>query len=557
MNVRSLVLLVCAGASLHAAVLAPEKLLPADTLGVVTIPDFSKAQSAYEKEAMSQLWRDPAMKPFKDKLVRKIQEEWLTPLENQLGIKFSDYTGLAQGQITVAVIQNGWQGKDQPLPAWLVLIDAKERSGQLRTNLANLKSKWTDAGKKSKIEKIRDVEFTTLMVSGDEIGKALEKVSDKEKTDKPDNKPEETGKKPDANNQVIFGQSESLLLVGNDAKVLEKILARQAGGAVPALGEQATFEADYQARLRNAVVYGWIHFKPIADILNRLAAEEGAKNKDSGSPDPTKLMSATGLGGLKTLAFALTETPEGPLMEFHLGVPAGQRNGLFKLIAAESKDAAPPPFVPADAVKFQRWRLDMQKVWSGLENMLVEISPQAGGVFKLMFENAGKDKDPNFDMRRELIGNLGDDIIGYEKNPRGNTLAELNSPPSLYLVGSPNADKLAAALKMVSSLLPPPLNTVKDREFLGRKVYTLNMGPTFNPDGSTGPERKLSYAASGGYLALSTDDATLEAYLRSGEGGGKTLRETAGLAEAAQKVGGMNTGLFGYENSSETMRVTL
>ena len=125
MNVRSLVLLVCAGASLHAAVLAPEKLLPADTLGVVTIPDFSKAQSAYEKEAMSQLWRDPAMKPFKDKLVRKIQEEWLTPLENQLGIKFSDYTGLAQGQITVAVIQNGWQGKEQPLSAWLVLVDAK------------------------------------------------------------------------------------------------------------------------------------------------------------------------------------------------------------------------------------------------------------------------------------------------------------------------------------------------------------------------------------------------------------------------------------------------
>ena len=447
MNVRSLVLLVCAGASLHAAVPAPEKLLPADTLGVVTIPDFSKAQAAYEKEAMSQLWRDPAMKPFKDKLVRKIQEEWLTPLENQLGIKFSDYTGLAQGQITVAVIQNGWQGKDQPLPAWLVLIDAKERSGQLRTNLANLKSKWTDAGKKSKTEKIRDVEFTTLMVSGDEIGKALEKVSDKEKTDKPDNKPEETGKKSDANNQVIFGQSDSLLLVGNDAKVLERILARQAGGAVPALGEQAAFEADYQARLRNAVVYGWIHFKPIADILNRLAAEEGARNKDSGSPDPTKLMSATGLGGLKTLAFALTETLEGPLMEFNLGVPAGQRNGLFKLIAAEPKDAAPPPFVPADAVKFQRWRLDMQKVWSGLENMLVEISPQVGGVFKLMFENAGKDKDPNFDMRRELIGNLGDDIIGYEKNPRGNTLAELNSPPSVYLIGSPNADKLAAALK--------------------------------------------------------------------------------------------------------------
>ena len=35
------------------------------------------------------------------------------------------------------------------------------------------------------------------------------------------------------------------------------------------------------------------------------------------------------------------------------------------------------------------------------------------------------------------------------------------------------------------------------------------------------------------------------------------LTGDAGLADAAQKVGGMGTGLFGYENASETMRVTL
>ena len=93
--------------------------------------------------------------------------------------------------------------------------------------------------------------------------------------------------------------------------------------------------------------------------------------------------------------------------------------------------------------------------WNALEKTLVEISPQFGGFFKLMFDNAGKDKDPNFDMRRELVGNLGDDFITYQKNPKGNSLAELNSPPSLFLIGSSNAEKLAGAIKMVASLLPP------------------------------------------------------------------------------------------------------
>jgi hypothetical protein len=98
---------------------------------------------------------------------------------------------------------------------------------------------------------------------------------------------------------------------------------------------------------------------------------------------------------------------------------------------------------------------------------------------------------------------------------------------------------------------------VKEREFLGRKIYSLSLPPTPKPDGSGTIERSLSYTASGGYVAFSTDDAILETYLRSSENTGKTLRETAGLAEAAEKIGGMNTGLFGYENSSETVRVML
>ena len=62
---------------------------------------------------------------------------------------------------------------------------------------------------------------------------------------------------------------------------------------------------------------------------------------------------------------------------------------------------------------------------------------------------------------------------------------------------------------------------------------------------------------SGGYVAISTDDAMLEGYLRSSEHSGKSLRETVGLAEAAQKLGGMGSGLFGYENASETVRVAI
>ncbi|HKS37533.1 MAG TPA: hypothetical protein VJW76_10115 [Verrucomicrobiae bacterium] len=555
----AIALLACLPLAVHAAVPPPEKLLPADTLGVITVPDYAKARTVYGGTPACQLWRDPAMKPFVEKLEKKLVEEVITPLERDLGVKLADYAGLAQGQFTFAVIQNGWEGKEDRLPAWLVLIDSKEKSSQLKTNLADLRKKWIDGGKKLKTEKIRDVEFTTLVVSGEDVAKTLEKSladSKTEKSEKPEKASEDADNPAAKKTEITVGQSDSLLIAGSDPKVIEKILIRQSGGPVPSLGEQTAFETDYQARLRNALVYGWVHFKPIVDILNRLASE-ASKESDDLAVNPTKVVSATGIAGLKTVSFLFNETSDGSFGELHFAVPAAGRGGVFKIISAEAKDSNPPPFVPADAVQFQRWRLDVQKAWNTLEGMLVEISPQFGGVFKLMFENVGKDKDPNFDMRRELVGNLGDDLITFQKSPRGNTFAELNSPPSLYLIGSPNSDKLAGALKMLTSLLPPALSNVKEREFLGRKIYSLSLPPTPSPDGSSTIQRTLSYAASGGYIALSTDDAILETYLRSSENTGKTLRESPGLAEAAEKIGGMNTGLFGYENSSETMRVML
>jgi hypothetical protein len=57
-----------------------------------------------------------------------------------LGCKFDDYSALLQGQVTLAVLQEGWQGKekDDGEPAVLFLLDARDKSDLLKTNLANL-----------------------------------------------------------------------------------------------------------------------------------------------------------------------------------------------------------------------------------------------------------------------------------------------------------------------------------------------------------------------------------------------------------------------------------
>jgi hypothetical protein len=553
-NLILLTALACWAVPARAAVPPVEQLLPADTLGLISIPDWDKAMAACEKSPTGQLWRDAAIKPFKEKVLQRWNEDVVVRIEKELGIKFTDFTGLIHGQVTLAVTQNGWDGRSDKQPGLFLLIDTKDRSDRLKSVLVELKKKWVDSGRQIKSEKIREVEFTTLLIRKDELTRALTKAfpatgpagADKSETPKNEDKWE-----------ISFGQSESLLMIATAPKDLEKVLIRQAGGSVATLAEEPAYEANHAALFRDALVFAWVHFKPVYDILNRQAAA-------AASPDvpvalrPEKILAATGLGGLKTVAFKASAADEGELVEVFLGVPESNRQGLFKILTAEAKETAPPAFVPADAINYSRWRLDSQKAWAALEAMLTAISPEIGGLLQMGLSTIGKDKDPNFDLKKSLIGNLGNDFIVYEKKPRAATLTELSSPPALYLIGSANAEQLAQALKAGTSILPPSVQdaTLQEREFQGRKIYSLPLPPAPGLDGGKPLKLSLNFAASGGYVAISTDTAILEEFLRSGESTGKPLRETAGLGEAAQKVGGMSTGFFGYENQSESLRGT-
>jgi len=536
-----------------AAVPPPEKLLPAETLFVLTVPDYKKSSGQWSQWPSSRLWRDPSMKPFREKFVNKLKSDLIEPLEKELGMKLSDFESLAQGQVTLAVTANGWGGAQaSATPALLLLLDAREQSGVLKSNLTTLKTRWVDSGKQVRVDKIRDIEFTTLLIKPDEVKKSMKKVfpdpNDANESLEPP-KPDRPGRTV----ELLLGQSDTLLVAGTSAKDIERVLVNQSGGSAGSLADQAQFAASYQSLFRESVGYGWINTKAIIDTLVKLAGKEEEGRQNQGFR-PDKVISAIGLAGLESVGFNLRDLGEGWMSELSLRVPESSRRGLFKAFAFEAKDANPPPFVPADAVKFYRLRLDLAKAANIVESTATEAVPQIAGFVKLVLDNAGKDKDPNFDLRKNLIANLGDDVIAYEKAPKKLTLADLGSPPSLYLVGSARAEQVAAAIKALGAVMPQP--KVKEREFLGRQVYALNLPPAQGPGGKP-IERVLHYTASGGYVALSTDVSLLEEFMRSSDSAAKALRDTPGLSQAAQKVGGMATGFFGYENQLETARATV
>jgi hypothetical protein len=238
-----------------------------------------------------------------------------------------------------------------------------------------------------------------------------------------------------------------------------------------------------------------------------------------------------------------------------LNVPEDGRKGIFKILAGEAKEVKPPQFVPADAVKFQRWRIDGLKTWNTIQQMVGDANPQYVNTLNFLLstvESSAKEKDPSFDIKKNLFGNIGDDMISYSKKPKGSSLAEMSSPPSLFLLGSPNPEQLSSALSGMLTMMGQGAAPT-ERDFLGRKIHSIPL-PSMPTGGAKAEAKSINYASSGGYVAISTDTGILEEYLRSSQGEAKSLRDTPGLSEAMQKVVGAGTSLFGYGSEAETMR---
>lgn len=512
-----------------------DQLLPSETTMMFTVKDFAEATNNFFKGSLGRLWNDEAMRGVREKFGARLTNELYLPIERALKLKADDYLDLLRGQVTLAmtrpVVETNTGG-------FVMLVDTRDQTETLKTRLADLRKKWADAGRQMKIEKIRDLEFTTYQFPKSALNKLTRTVLGRDPAEDDDEKEKEAARETI---DLLIGQSQSLLVVATQTRDIEKILARQNGGAAAALAEVPTFQANYNTVFREAGIYGWLDFKPLFETMTK-PENPGAKEASGGIGNLRidKIIPAAGLGEIKSVALKIAMSPEGYSGDVFVTAPESARNGIVKILAPPAKETAPPPFVPADVLNYSRVRIDMQAAWASVEGILMKIDPSVAGIVQLMINAAGKDKDPDFDLKKALIESIGDDIISFSKAPRNDVA------PTLNLIGARNPEALINGIKVISRMLPEPVGTAqwKEREFLGRKIFSL----------STDGTNATSLVASGGYVAVSTDDRILEEFLRSNEAPPKPLREAPGFADAAQKAGGLNTGWFSYENEFETMR---
>ena len=537
--------------AVRAAVPEPAQLFPQDTLLLATIPDGTAARAAMGAAPFGRLWNDPAMRSFRDKFEEGFRTRFLAAADKDLGLKLEDWAPLVRGQLSLAFLRADWDpSREDSDPTMVLLMDARDRADELRGRLTEIRTRLDTSRWTLRSRKIRDIEFWTLLVDRPLIaggeGEEPSAQPDDEGNEAADGDAVDGEDGPTEPWELTFGQVDTVLVLATGIEGLERVVARLTGGSVPAVGDLPEFQTAAAAgEFRNATGYAYLQAGAVLNTMT--AADADGESGGVFGIQPNQLMAALGIDGLQSVSGSVHQSEAGMTMKFLAAVPESGRKGLFQLLRFEIKDASPPTFVPADAVEFQRIRLNGARLWTGVEALVRQVSPQLGTLLSMSLGSLGKDRDPQFDFQKMFFGNLGDDWISYRKAPRGKSAAELANPPSITLVGVVNADQMLAAIRSVGGLLPGGPDDLREREVNGRKVLTLKL-----PAVPGQPVRTLEISAVGGYVAFASDTPLLEEFLRSVEGAGKPLRELPGLGEAAQRVGGMDAGIFSFQNQRES-----
>ena len=474
--------------SLFAGPKPPGSMLPDDTIAVLSIPHFPDAKAAFLNDPYVRLFDDPSMKAYTDKVKNTFEQNVLDGLEKQLGIKLSEYTDLMNGQLTLAFFVNSPEGAQRPSFDLMLALDSGDKSDQLKEKLTDVRKRFADAGQVLKPITIRNQTFFRIKPDGGQKG---------------------NGRAPQsASRELFIGQVDSMLMISSSAAVMQKILAAGSGGAVTSLAENSAFKKVFANRLEGSYGFGWINF---AEVYKLIVPQVKAMDRQFGGnnnpliPKPSAVLDALGLDALEGLSFNLKELPKGSMVEFSISVPEKGRRGLFELLALEEKDSLPMNRIPENVVSFNRTRINLAKVWSGLEGMVGELAPPVMGFVELFLGGLGKDRDPNFDFRESFFGNLGDDIINVGLPPRSSKMEDIANPPRLTLLGSPDPKRLAEALVVATGLIPSGGNVLSEREFLGRTIYSFTIpglalpgmgGPGQDPAEGVGRTYGASAAAS-------------------------------------------------------------
>jgi hypothetical protein len=219
--------------------------------------------------------------------------------------------------------------------------------------------------------------------------------------------------------------------------------------------------------------------------------------------DAESILNALGLDALGESYLAMQTGADDTRLDF--GLAYTEERGVLKLLAYQPGPAPQPDWVPAKWPSVSTARYSLPKAYAGLEEIVESVSPMLAGIVQGQIR--AFNKKLGVDLVRDLIGSIGDELVTAYALPPGldpgvvPPWTDMDQLIALSLVNEPSFVKSIDALKFL--LGPAAEQMFNEREYLGTKLYTLNVPSVEGPQQARG----FSYAIANRTLLLGIGSA--------------------------------------------------
>jgi len=160
------------------------------------------------------------------------------------------------------------------------------------------------------------------------------------------------------------------------------------------------------------------------------------------------------------------------------GLTYTEERGLLKLIAYQPGPAPRPDWIPAKWPSVSSGRFSVVQAYAGLEQLLDGISPMLSGMAQGQI--AALNRKLGIDLKRDLIGSMGDQMVSAYALPPGLAAGETPSWDQMdqfFALSLDNVDAFTRAIEALKQLVGGAAadQLFTKRDYLGQTLYTVNM----------------------------------------------------------------------------------
>jgi hypothetical protein len=471
-------LLLLLVACLRAAPAVPLTNLVDDrTALAVCISDAPALLRGWDAGPFARTWDDPQVAKFFAPLREQLKiEEWDARTKDATGSTVRELLALAEGEALVAVPaldEVKSLGKGGPL-SFLAALQVGDHAAKIEKLLADVAAK----------DEVRD---ETEIFAGATVH----------------SHPLKSGHEDEAKHATLhWAMVDGVWLLSTEKeRVFAAIDALKHGGVEAALGKNEHF-LRARERAGDAQVLAYFNCPSIYPALSGAVAigKEGNPRPNPLGLDMEAAFKALGLDALNAIYVAMHFDEKETRIDG--GLAYTEDRGLLKLLAYEAGPVARPDWIPAKwpSVSLAHYRVPV--AYAGLEEFLDAVSPMLAGLAQGQIR--AFNRKLGVDLKRDLIGSLGDDMISAYALPPG---LEPGATPAwdemdqFIAISLNNVDAFTKAVEGLKQLAAGPAGDplFTKRDYLGQTLYVFK-ARSAAPGGK--PGRGFTYAVANRTLLI-------------------------------------------------------